>query len=48
VPIFQAAMAARATHLVTGDVRHFGPYFNTIESIVVLSPADYMKKSNAS
>ncbi len=27
VPIFLAALAARATHLITGDVRHFGPYF---------------------
>src|SRR5262245_2385081 len=49
LPIFQAAMAVRATHLITGDVRHFGRYFNkTIEGIVVLSPADYLKKSHAS
>lgn len=49
VTIFQAAMAARATHLITGDVHHFGRYFNkTIEGIVVLSPADYLKKSHAS
>lgn len=49
VPIFQAATAARATHLITGDVHHFGRYFNKkIEGIVVLSPADYLKKSHAS
>ena len=48
VPIFLAAMAARATHLITGDVRHFGRYFRkTIESILVLPPADYLKKSHA-
>ena len=46
VPIFLAAIAARATHLVTGDVHHFGRYFSkTIEGILVLPPADYLKKS---
>jgi predicted nucleic acid-binding protein len=25
--IFGAALAARATHLLTGDKKHFGPYF---------------------
>src|ERR1051326_455854 len=25
-PILLAAFAARATHLLTGDIRHFGPY----------------------
>jgi len=46
VPIFLAAIAARATHLVTGDVHHFGRYFSkTIEGILVLPPADYLRKS---
>ena len=49
VPIFLAAMAARATHLITGDFRHFGRYFGkTIEGMLVLSPADYPKKPHAS
>ena len=26
--IFGAALAARATHLLTGDKKHFGPHFN--------------------
>jgi len=26
-PILLAAIEAQATHLITGDVRHFGPYF---------------------
>jgi len=26
--IFGAAIASRATHLLTGDKKHFGPYFN--------------------
>jgi predicted nucleic acid-binding protein len=44
VPIFQAAMEVRATHLITGDVRHFGPYFGDfIEGIRVLPPADYLR-----
>lgn len=44
VPILLAAMEAQATHLITGGVRHFGPYFNKeIEGILVLSPADYLK-----
>src|SRR6516165_3717855 len=39
VPIFLAAMASRATHLLTGDVHHFGRYFSkTIEGILILSP----------
>ena len=43
VPIFLAAMEAGATHLITGDVRHFGPYFRRkIAGILVLSPADYV------
>ena len=27
-PIFQAALASRATHLLTGDLRDFGPFMN--------------------
>ncbi len=29
VPIFLAAIHSRATHLLTGDVRHFGRFMNT-------------------
>ena len=48
MPILLAAMEARATHLITGDVRHFGTYFGkTIEGILVLSPSDYLKKRHA-
>jgi hypothetical protein len=43
-PILLAAIDARATHLVTGDVRHFGPYFGkTIEEILVVTPARYLR-----
>jgi uncharacterized protein len=45
VPILLAAMEARATHLITGDIRHFGPYFGKqIEGILILSPADFLRK----
>ena len=45
IPIFLAAIEARATHLITGDVRHFGLYFNKqIAGVLVMSPADYFKK----
>lgn len=45
LPILLAAIAAQATHLVTGDLRHFGPYFGrTIENILVVSPAGYLKQ----
>ena len=27
-PIFQAALASRATHLLTGDLKDFGPFMN--------------------
>jgi uncharacterized protein len=45
VPIFLSAMEARATHLITGDVRHFGRYFQQkIAGILVLSPANYLNR----
>jgi predicted nucleic acid-binding protein len=45
VPIFLTAMEARATHLLTGDVRHFGPCFGrTIAGILVVSPSVYLRK----
>lgn len=44
-PIFLAAMEAHATHLITGDVQHFGPYFGKqIEGILVLPPGEYLRK----
>jgi len=44
VPILLAAIEAQATHLITGDVRHFGPYFGKrIEGILILLPADYLR-----
>jgi uncharacterized protein len=43
-PILRGAIAAGATHLITGDVRHFGRYFGKqIHGIRVLPPADYLR-----
>lgn len=43
-PILLAAMEAKATHLVTGDVRHFGRYFGKIvQGVLVATPAEYLK-----
>ena len=43
-PILLAAIEARATHLITGDVRHFGPYFDkTIEGILIVTPGRYLQ-----
>ncbi len=48
VPILLAAIEARATHLITGDIRHFEPYFGKkIEGILVLPPGEYQKKATA-
>jgi uncharacterized protein len=43
-PILLAAIAAKATHLLTGDWKHFGPYRNTIiEGVLILSTTAYFK-----
>jgi predicted nucleic acid-binding protein len=44
VPIMLAAIEARASHLITGDLRHFGPYFGKrISGVLIASPRDYFK-----
>lgn len=43
-PIVAGALEARATHLITGDLQHFGPYFGReILGILVLPPGDYLR-----
>lgn len=43
-PILQAAIQAKATHLLTGDKKHFGPYYGrTIEGVLILPPAEYLR-----
>ena len=41
-PILLAAIAANATHLLSTDLKHFGPYYDKIvEGVLILSPAGY-------
>jgi uncharacterized protein len=43
-PILAAAVAGRATHLITGDVKHFGEFFGkTLGGVMVLPPAAYLR-----
>lgn len=42
-PILAAAIAAGATHLITGDRRDFGAHYGeTIGGVLVLPPRDYL------
>ena len=44
-PILLAAIHANASYLLTGDIRHFGPYFGKkIEGVTVLQPGEYLKR----
>jgi hypothetical protein len=43
-PILRAAIAADATHLLTGDVRHFGSHFGKkTEGTTIVPPGNYLK-----
>jgi len=43
-PILLAAIAADATHLLTGEVRHFGPHFGKkIEGTTIVPPGNYLQ-----
>ncbi len=42
-PILAGAVAARATHLITGDLRDFGPFMGReVLGVRVLTPARYL------
>jgi uncharacterized protein len=44
LPVLLAAIDAKATHLLTGDLHHFGPYYGqTIEGVLILPPAEYLR-----
>ena len=46
-PILLAAVRAGASHLLTGDIRHFGPYLGRkIEGIAVILPGEYLRGKN--
>jgi len=43
-PVLGGAAAAGATHLITGDLRHFGAYFGEEAlGVMILKPADYLR-----
>ena len=43
-PILGGAVAANATHLITGDRRDFGPYFGTmLLGVLITPPAEYLR-----
>ena len=43
-PIFQAAAAAEATHLLTGDRWHFGVYYGQqFEGVLILTARTYLR-----
>ncbi len=42
LPILLAAIDGGATHLLTGDWEHFGPYFRQkVAGVLILPPAEY-------
>jgi uncharacterized protein len=44
VPILLAAITAQATHLVTGDIRHFGPFLGKkVEGVAIVLPGEYLR-----
>jgi uncharacterized protein len=43
-PILSAALVSGATHLVTGDQTHFGPWYGTqVGGITIIKPAAYLQ-----
>jgi HEAT repeat protein len=48
-PILLAALEARATHLLTGDIRHFGPYLGkSIAGLLIVLPGEYLRSRSRS
>ena len=42
-PVLLAAIGVGATHLLTGDFRHFGPYYRRrIEGVLVMASGEYL------
>ena len=47
LPILLAAIDGGATHLLTGDWEHFGPYFRQeVGGVLILPPAEYPPMSS--
>lgn len=48
LPILRAAMAARCTHLATGNLRHFGRHLGTrVGGVLIVRPATYLAARRA-
>jgi uncharacterized protein len=46
-PILGGAVSAGATHLITGDLKHFGQFFGQrLLGILVVPPARYIKEAS--
>lgn len=44
-PILGGAIAGRASHLITGDRRDFGPLFGReVGGVMIVPPGDYLRK----
>lgn len=45
-PILRAALDCRATHLLSGDLTHFGPYMNRpemVEGLIIQTVDDFLR-----
>lgn len=48
LPILAAARASGASHLLTGDVRHFGPFMGTaVLGVQIMLPGEYLRQRGA-
>jgi uncharacterized protein len=46
-PILLAAIEVQATHLLTGDIRHFGLYLGKkIDGVLIMLPGEYIRERN--
>ena len=46
-PIMESAIKIKATHLLTGDLRHFGPFMNKLEEtagIVIQTVSEFLEE----
>jgi uncharacterized protein len=44
LPILLAAIEAHATHLLTGDKKHFGKFYNkTVMGVFIIKPREFLK-----
>jgi uncharacterized protein len=47
VPIYLAALHAKSSHLLTGDICHFGPYMNNparTKGVIICTVASYLEQ----